>query len=178
MAELVNMAGEGLPLYLWTKMAGDGQSPWDLGIERAQRESGGYSYRNTIVREDSGKVVASLVGYPLDDDPEPTDYSDMPGIYVPLQQLEDQVPGTWYVNILATYPESRGQGLGGALLTIAEDIAANLSKRGLSIIVADTNTGARRLYERHGYTELDRRAMVKDDWVHPGTDWVLMVKNL
>ena len=44
--------------------------------------------------------------------------------------------------------------------------------------VAAKNEAARRLYERHGYVELDRRAMVKDDWVHPGTDWVLLAKDL
>lgn len=178
MAELVNIAGEGLPLYLWTRMAVQGQSPWDVGRERARRESGGFSYRNTIVREESGRVVASLIGYPVDDAPAPTDYSDIPAMFVPLQQLEDMVPGTWYVNVLAAYPESRGQGIGSELLAIAEGIATSLSKRSLSIIVADTNTGARRLYERHGFSEVTRRAMVKDDWVHPGTDWVLLVKDL
>ena len=88
------------------------------------------------------------------------------------------VPGTWYVNVLATYPESRGKGIGSELLSIAEDIAMKLSKRALSIIVADTNTGARRLYERHGYSEVAQRAMVKDDWAHPGTQWTLLLKHL
>jgi ribosomal protein S18 acetylase RimI-like enzyme len=178
MAELVNMAGEGLPLYLWTSMAVEGQSPWDVGRERARRESGGFSYRNTIVREESGRVVALLIGYPLDDAPASTDYSDIPSMFVPMQQLEDMVPGTWYVNVLATYPESRGRGIGSELLSIAEGIAARLSKRALSIIVADTNTGARRLYEHHGYSEMARRTIVKDDWGHPGTDWVLLLKDL
>lgn len=178
MAELVNMAGEGLPLYLWTNMAVEGQSPWDVGRERARRESGGFSYRNTIVREESGRVVAALIGYPLDDASAPTDYSGMPSMFVPLQQLEDMVPDTWYVNVLATYPESRGKGIGSELLSVAEGIAARLSKRALSIIVADTNTGARRLYERHGYSEVARRAIVKDDWDHPGTNWVLLLKDL
>jgi len=51
MADLVNMAGEGLPLYLWTKLAAPGQSPSEVGQERARRESGAFSYRTTIVRE-------------------------------------------------------------------------------------------------------------------------------
>lgn len=178
MAELVNIAGEGLPLYLWTKMAVQGLSPWDVGRERARRESGGFSYRNSIVREESGRVVASLIGYPVNDAPASTDYSEMPSMFVPLQQLEDMVPGTWYVNVLATYPESRGRGIGSELLSIAEGIATRLSKCSLSIIVADTNTGARRLYERHGYSEVTRRAIVKDDWVHPGTNWILLLKSL
>jgi ribosomal protein S18 acetylase RimI-like enzyme len=178
MAELANMAGEGLPYYLWTGMASAGQSAWDVGRERARRESGSFSYRNTIVREDSGKVAASLVGYSLDDDPQPADYSDMPPMFVPLQQLEDLVPGTWYVNVLATFPEFQGKGYGKDLLHLAEAIALDSAKRGLSIIVADTNKGARRLYERLGYCEQARRPMVKEGWRHPGVNWVLLLKKL
>lgn len=178
MAELVNMAGEGLPLYLWSKMAGVGQSPWEIGHERAQRESGGFSYKNAIVREESGKVVALLIGYPLNEISTPTNYADVPALFVPLQQLEDMVPGTWYVNVLAVYPEARGKGIGAGLLAVAEGIAIQLGKRALSIIVADTNVDARRLYERCGFTEVARRAMVKDEWVHRGSDWVLLVKDL
>jgi ribosomal protein S18 acetylase RimI-like enzyme len=178
MAELVNIAGEGLPLHWWSTLAAEGQAAWEVGRERARRESGGFSYKNTIVRVESERVVASLVGYALEDAPAPADYSNMPAMFVPLQQLEDMVPGSWYVNVLATYPALRGKGIGSGLLGIAERIATSLSKRALSIIVADTNTGARRLYERHGYSELDRRAMVKDGGVYPGNEWVLLLKDL
>jgi ribosomal protein S18 acetylase RimI-like enzyme len=78
--------------------------------------------------------------------------------------------------MLAAYPEHRGKGCGAALLGIADAIAAEEGRRGMSIIVADTNTGARRLYERCGYREVARRPMVKEDWQHPGRDWVLLVK--
>ena len=176
MAELVNMAGEGLPLYLWTELAAPGQSPWELGQERARRESGAFSYRNTIVREEAGEVVAALIGYPLADEPAPVDYTDTPPMFVPLQQLEDLVPGTWYVNVLATHPQFRGHGYGAELLSIADDIARDTGMRGLSIIVADANAGARRLYARCGYREQTRRAMVKEQRQHPGTHWVLLVK--
>ena len=178
MAELVNMAGEGLPYYLWSGMALAGQSAWEVGQERARRQAGGFSYRNTIVREEAGRVVASLVGYALDDDPEPVDYADLPPMFVPLQQLEDMAPGTWYVNVLATYPDFRGRGYGRELLSIAEAIARDAGRRGLSIIVADTNAGARRLYERSGFREQARRPMVKAQWRHPGTHWVLLLKDL
>ena len=69
-------------------------------------------------------------------------------MFVPLQELENLAPGTWYVNVLAAYPEERGKGHGTALLGVAEQLAADAGRRGLSIIVSDTNTGARRLYER------------------------------
>lgn len=178
LAELGNMAGEGLPLHVWARLAVPGQSPWDVGRERAQRDSGAFSWRNAIVREEDGAVAACLIGYPLEDEPVPADYSDMPPMFVPLQQLEDMAPGTWYVNVLATYPDHRGKGHGRELLALAEEIALELGKSGLSIIVADSNTGARRLYERAGCREHASRPMVKEDWRGPGSAWVLLVKEL
>lgn len=178
LAELANMAGEGMPLYLWSGMAESGQSPWDVGRERARRETGSFSYRNAVVLEHGEDVAACLIGYPLEDDPAPADYSDMPPMFVPLQQLEDMAPGTWYVNVLATYPEHRGRGFGRGLLDVAEAMAAHHNKSGLSIIVSDANTGARRLYERQGYIERAKRSMVKENWRNRGANWVLLTKEL
>jgi ribosomal protein S18 acetylase RimI-like enzyme len=175
LAELVDFASEGLALYLWTKIAGPGGDPWAVGRERALRESGAFSYRNAVVLERHGRVAAGLIGYPLPDRPEPIT-SDMPPMFVPLQELENLAPGTWYVNVLAAYPDKRGQGLGAALLALADKLAAEADRRGLSIIVSDANTGARQLYERTGYREVARRPKVKEDWQNPGKDWVLLVK--
>lgn len=178
MAELVNIAGEGLPLYLWEELAESGESPWDIGQQRAKRDSGSFSYRNAIVRQGNGDVVSALIGYSLPDTPEPVNYEEMPGMFLPLQELEDLVPGTWYVNVLATYPEYRGLGYGSDLLSIAEQLAVDAGNSGLSIIVSDANTGARRLYERSGYAELATRPMVKESWDNPGENWVLLEKRL
>ena len=112
LAELINYAGEGLPLYLWDKMAEAGESAWEVGRRRARRETGSFSYRNAVVAEVDGRVVASLVGYPLPESPEPIDYASMPPMFVPLQELENLAPGTWYVNVLAACPQYRGRGSG------------------------------------------------------------------
>ena len=82
----------------------------------------------------------------------------------------------WYVNVVAAYPEQRGKGYGTALLGLAERFGRATGKCGMSIVVADSNTGARLLYERCGYRELARRPMVKNGWQHPGTDFVLLTK--
>ncbi len=177
LAELIDFAGEGLPLYLWGKMAEPGETAWQVGRRRARREVGAFSYRNAVVLERAGKVAACLVAYPLPDRPEPIDRSQMPAMFVPLQELENLAPGTWYVNVLAAYPEHRNRGLGSALLSFAEEQAKGAGRRGLSIIVSDANAGARRLFARCGYAEAGRRAMVKEDWVNEGREWVLMVKS-
>jgi ribosomal protein S18 acetylase RimI-like enzyme len=178
MAELVNFAGEGLPFYLWTRMAEAGEDPWEIGRRRAERESGSFSYLNAIMLEEEGKAVACLIGYLLPDDPQPVDRASLPAMFVGMQELENLAPGTWYVNVLATYPEHRGKGYGRRLLALAEELAVSAGAKGLSIIVADSNHGARRLYERSGYREVAKRPMVKEGWRSEGANWVLLTKPI
>jgi GNAT superfamily N-acetyltransferase len=131
LAELVNYAGEGLPLYLWTKLAEPGETAWDVGRRRAAREEGSFSYRNATIIEHDGRVAGSLIGYAIADDPEPIP-SDIPAMFWCLQELENLAPGTWYVNVLAVLPECRVLGLGSDLLRLADDTGRRLGKRGMS----------------------------------------------
>ncbi len=178
LAELINIAGEGLPVYRWERMADAGQSAWDVGRQRAQREEGSFSFRNAVVRDEGNTVVAGLMGYPLADQPQSWDRDTMPPMVVPLQELEDLAPGTWYVNVLASYAHCRGRGYGSALLGIAEELAAATGRSGMSIIVSDGNPSALRLYERAGYSHVANRTMVKEDWENPGERWLLLIKSL
>jgi ribosomal protein S18 acetylase RimI-like enzyme len=175
LADLVDFAGEGLPSYLWSKMAQDGESAFDVGRRRARREEGSFSYRNAVVADEDGSVVAALIGYPLPDRPEPIG-PDMPAMFVPLQELENLACGTWYVNVLAAYPEHRNHGHGTRLLKVAETLMRSSDSKGLSIIVSDANGGACRLYERFGFTRRATRPMVKEQWHNDGENWLLMVR--
>jgi ribosomal protein S18 acetylase RimI-like enzyme len=175
LAELVDYAGEGLPSYVWGKMAGPGETAQEVGRRRAARETG-ISYRNATMIEYAGHAAGSLIGYAIPDAPEPVVPSDMPATRVPLQELENRAPGTWNVNVLGVLPQFRNLGLGTELLRMADERARKLGKRGMSIIVSDANIGARRLYERLGYREVARRTMVKEQWVSDGHEWVLLIK--
>jgi ribosomal protein S18 acetylase RimI-like enzyme len=175
LADLVDFAGEGLPSYLWARMAQDGESAFDIGRRRARREEGSFSYRNAVVADEGRGVVAALVGYPLPDKPEPI-AADMPAMFVPLQQLENLACGTWYVNVLATYPEHRNRGHGTRLLTIAEKLMQSSGSKGLSVIVSDANERARRLYQRFGFQRSATRPMIKEQWVNAGENWLLMIR--
>jgi ribosomal protein S18 acetylase RimI-like enzyme len=177
LAQLVNYAGEGMPLYLWEKQAAEGQTGWDVGRRRAERETGSFSYRNATIIEFVGAAAGALIGYEIPKEPEPVP-SDMPAMFIPLQELENLAPDTWYVNVLAVLPQFRGSGLGSRLLSLADETGARLEKSGMSVIVADNNAGARRLYERFGYAETARRLIVKDGWLTEGRDWVLLTKEL
>jgi ribosomal protein S18 acetylase RimI-like enzyme len=177
LTELVQFASEGLAVCLWTQLAGPEGDPWHIGHERVTSETGGISYRNALIAEISGKPVSGLIGYPLSDQLESVP-DTLPAVLLPLHKLMNLAPDTWYVHALAAYPEHRGCGHGTALLAEADNLAARAGKPSLSLIVTDTNTSARRLYERNGYREAAQCTIVKENWQHPGTNWVLMIKRL
>jgi ribosomal protein S18 acetylase RimI-like enzyme len=102
----------------------------------------------------------------------------MPAMFRPLQELENEAPGTWYVNVLAVVPEQRRRGVGTALLRQAETSAAASGHRGISIIVSDANIEARRLYKVCGYSEGAARPMIKEGWQNAGKNWILLTKSL
>ena len=118
-----------------------------------------------------------LIGYEIPETPEPIG-GDLPAMFVPLQELENLAPGTWYVNVLAVRPQFRGLGLGTRLLDFADETGRARGKHGMSVIVSDANPGARRLYQRCGYREAAARKMVKEDWQNDGRNWVLLTKAL
>lgn len=95
LAELVNYAGEGLPLYSWEKMAQPGENAWDVGRRRAMREDGGFSYKNALMIDCDGEAAGALIGYEIGDVPEQIS-DDLPGLFVPLQELENEALGSWY----------------------------------------------------------------------------------
>jgi len=176
LAMLINYAGEGMPLYLWERMAEKDETGWDVGRRRARRTEGGFSYLNATMAEADGEVAGCLIGYALPDQTEAIDYQTMPPMFVPLQELENLAPGTWYVNVLAVHPQVRGAGIGTALMQVAERKAVEEACKGLSLIVADANSGARRLYERCGYAETASREMIKEGWDNQSKNWVLLTK--
>ncbi|MEM7506469.1 MAG: GNAT family N-acetyltransferase [Pseudomonadota bacterium] len=172
LAELVNAAGEGLAYYFWSKSAAPGEDPWALGIAR-QRERAAEG--KIVVIDHGDGPVAALTGYEIDS-AEPVE--ELSPVIQPLQALENQALDSWYVNVLAALPDQRGKGHGTALLGLAEQICRDLGRPKLSLIVHDTNTGARDLYASQGYRDVATRAIIREDWETDGKDWILMIKDL
>jgi len=177
LVRFINMAADDLPLHFWRKSVGAERDPWDYGRERAARETGNFSFRNAWLAEVDGAVAACLLGYPAEDEPGPID-PDTPAIFVPLLELEALAPGSWYLNVLATYDQYRGKGLGSALLAYAEDVAQRAGCKSISLIAEDTHLDALRLYSAKGYREVARRPVVKGDWLVDAKEWILLVKTV
>lgn len=169
MAQLIDMAGHGLPRATWASMAPAGQDPLAFGATRAQRETGGFSYRNARMLEVAGEVAGMLIAYPLPTDPQPLD--GIPPLARPLQELENLCPGALYINAVALYPAFRGRGLGLFLLWQA-------GQGPQALITGDDNAAALALYQRAGFVETARRPAVGDAlWQPDHADWVLLTRG-
>jgi ribosomal protein S18 acetylase RimI-like enzyme len=177
LARFINMAADDLPLHFWQKSVGPDGDAWAWGQERARRDTGSFSYRNAWLAEVEGEVAACLLGYPAEAAPAPIE-PDTPPIFVPLLELEALAPGSWYLNVLASYAPYRGRGLASALLAHAETVARAVGLSTISLIAADTHLDALRLYRGKGYREGARRAVVKGDWQVDAAEWILFTKEI
>lgn len=178
LAYLINLAGEGIPEYLWAGMAVEGQSAMAMGALRAAREEGGFSYRNARVCMEGEKLLGMIIAYRQ---PQPYDISDIedyPEIVQPLVRLEAMAPGSWYINAVATFEQHRGQGVARTLLQEAEDKARRDNCAQMSLIVASENLGAKKLYLYLGYVEQARLPVITYPGCLHGGEWILMVKTL
>ena len=153
LAKLINLAGEGIPNWLWARACVEGQTPLEIGVERAKRETGGFSYKNALVAETDGKTIGMVLSYAITEAPT-DDPDDLPAPIAPFVALEKLSVNTWFINALAVFAEGQNQGYGSQLLAAAENLARANGFDRMSIQVYAQNTGAVRLYSRHGYKQV------------------------
>ncbi|WP_223669620.1 GNAT family N-acetyltransferase [Kangiella shandongensis] len=178
LAYLINLAGEGIPEYLWSGMAEGAEPPLEIGAQRAAREEGGFSYKNARVIRDKSGLLGMIISYQLDDPYILDDIDDYPEIVKPLVKLESKAPGSWYINAVATKENHRGKGIAKALLSEAESKAKAQGVKQMSLIVASENTVARKLYTKLGYQTTTSLPVVDYPGAIHGGDWELMIKQL
>jgi ribosomal protein S18 acetylase RimI-like enzyme len=178
LARLMNIAGEGIPAFLWSLMAEPGEDALAVGARRVARTEGGFSYTHARVAIIEERVAGMLLGYRLPDPHGPGPLEEYPEVVRPLVVLESLAPGSWYVNAVAVTEAARGGGIGRQLMLLAEALALESGASAVSLIVAEANAGARRLYETLGFETVARRTIVPFPGCPHEGDWLLMIKGL
>ncbi|MER6075506.1 bifunctional helix-turn-helix transcriptional regulator/GNAT family N-acetyltransferase [Streptomyces sp. NPDC001817] len=87
--------------------------------------------------------------------------------------VRDDAPGTARLRLLLVEPEARGHGVGDRLVRAVIDFARGVGYRDLVLWTNDVLSGARRIYQRHGFVlvaEKPHRSFGKD---LVGQDWRL-----
>jgi ribosomal protein S18 acetylase RimI-like enzyme len=161
LAELIEIAGEGIPTYLWSQMAEPGETPLDVGERRVRREEGGFSYHHAMVAELEGEVVGAILAYRLPDvsDQDRGAIAGLPEFLRPFVELEFAVPGSFYINALAVRAPFRSRGIGSRLLRKAEGQAIEAGCHRMSVQYFGRNPRAGSLYRRHGFRQVGERAL-------------------
>ena len=173
-AALYSISSDGVADYIWTRLAGPGQDIFEVGRQRYEREGTAFSYENCTVVEIDGRGAGMLVAFPMHVEPGEAE-SDDP-VLRPYARLEED--DSYYICGVALFPEYRGLGIGTRLMALAEQHAREQGFDKLSLIVFEKNEGAMRLYERLGYREAAREAIVPHPLIHFTGDAVLMVRDL
>lgn len=174
-AALYSISSDGVADYIWRGLAGPGEEPLAVGERRYAREDTVFSYKNCVVAERDGEVIGMLVAFPMEPEPdagEPEGGKDP--VLAPYGKLER--PGSFYVCGMALFPEHRG--LGTRMLGLAREEARRRGLAEMSLIVFEQNAGAKRLYERHGFREIDRRPVVPHKLIRYTGDALLMVADV
>lgn len=178
LAYLINLAGEGIPEYLWQALAEENESPLEVGAKRAARESGSFSYLNAKVCVEKGDVCGMIISYRQPDPYDLSSIEDYPEIVRPMVKLEAEVPGSWYINALATSEAHRGKGVASGLIADAEKQALDTQCNKMSIIVASENIRAKKLYTHLGFKVINKLPVVPYPGCLHGGEWQLMTKDV
>ena len=125
-----------------------------------------FSFENVLVAERDAVIVGSAAGYTAQQhsdcsDEELTKARGFPALRMSLVQLV--FGGLWrflntiesrdfYLQSIAVNSECRGEGIGSMLIHAMEKRAADTEATRFVLDVAETNEGARRLYEGRGMT--------------------------
>jgi GNAT superfamily N-acetyltransferase len=67
-------------------------------------------------------------------------------------------PPCYHIIDILLAPEWRGRGIGGLLLDWTQSLAHQQHATGISLHVDESNSGAQRLYARHGFVEIARQS--------------------
>jgi ribosomal protein S18 acetylase RimI-like enzyme len=172
-ALLVNIAVHGGIAQGWAHddRAADTYDPIEVGRLDMMDDDTEFGWKSTTMAEVEGEVAGMLLGYRKPDAFEPVP-ARVKGFMRPIEELEAEANGLWFISMLGVHVKWRSKGVGSALLEVADVKRAETGAAGVALIVEDSNTGARQLYERRGYGVRKTRPMVGR-----GGDWLLMVKE-
>ena len=82
LALLLDVAGRGLPAYLWSIEAKQGQSAYEYGREKIRSDENRRSYhKNWYVAEKNGILVGAFFGFIVETPYPEIDYNDIPNLF-------------------------------------------------------------------------------------------------
>jgi GNAT superfamily N-acetyltransferase len=161
-ARLFLISSDGLAEYIGSLIAEPDETVAEAGARRYAREGVAFSFENCLIAELDGRTVGMAHSFPMEADPDAKPESDP--VLKPYSELEDY--GSLYLSGLAVDEGNRDAGIGTQLMVAVNRHAKEKSIPRISLICFERNDGAMRLYQRLGFREVDRRAIVPHPCLH------------
>ena len=156
LAQIAIMAGHGLMELLYEGLL-PGKSLMDTIIERRIFAPRSFSTlaRWRVATDASGDILGGLNSYSHDvmmaAPPDPLlDESRLKPIAA-LSEMEARAVDSYYINMIAVFPEYRGSGGGFALMQEAERLARKENLRRISLCTFENDPSLLRYYRRQGF---------------------------
>jgi GNAT superfamily N-acetyltransferase len=178
LAVLADIAANGLAKRIWLEQAVPGQSALEVGRQSARRPEEVDSYRNATIAMMGPEIAACVIGGLPEDLYDASRIDEKADFFRPVARLALQAAGTWYIDVIASFAEFRGYGLGSKLLAVAALKAEETGTRGNSLVVGSWNAGAERLYARCGFEPVAREPAILPESYPQSGDWILMQRWL
>lgn len=173
-AQLVNLAAEGMPKAFWMDQSNVGQDPMELGAIRCAQKDTATSFHRSTLAELDGEIVGMMLSYDLCDAPDDGDGSVHP-IFRPMMRFVKSVGSSGSINVMAVYPKYQRRGIGSALLNNLE--SSDRGKTGQqALLMTDVNSAGRAFSEGRHYKIVDKAPVIKGTWETPAASWHLRRK--
>jgi GNAT superfamily N-acetyltransferase len=172
LAELINIAGDGLPLALWTRQTDSTRDAMTVGREQVADEGSVFSWTKASVAVEDGHLAGMVLSHMTAETPG-WFTEETPAVYRPLAILEHEAPATRLIDAVCVLERFRNRGVASALIKDAE---MSPGANGMSFITHNRNQDARAFYARLGYREDTTAPLIRADWQTPATEWILMRK--
>lgn len=172
LAELINIASDGLPLALWTRQTDSTRDAMTVGREQVADEDSVFSWTKASVAVADGRLAGMIMTHLTGDTPG-WFTEDTPAVFRPLATLEHAAPATRLIDAVCVLEPFRHRGVASALIKDAE---MRPGANGMSFVTHDRNEAGRDFFAHLGYRDITRAPLIRADWQTYATEWVLMRK--
>lgn len=178
LASLALLKGAGTSAYFWQQGETRDRSALEIGATRFIEANDGFSWRNVRVGIINNCIAGMVMAYGL-----PADYNEkfsteLPEFFRPLEELKTRAAGSFYIDMLATFPQYRNRSVATQLMVMVEQWASAAGYSQTSLQVFEKNASALNLYLQLGYQEHLRRKVVAHPSLVYGGDVLLLTRPI
>lgn len=183
LAEVAMMAGHGIMTMLYEGLVPGKtvvQALIDRRILNPKSHSALHHWR--IAESDDRAFLGAVNCFPqsvlMAAEPDPLLVEDRVLPVAELGELENLAVDSYYINLIAVFPQHRRSGAGRALVAEAERLARQARMTKLSLCTYEADASLMSFYDSLGFTVRERRSIRANPFFPSSGNWVLLTRDL